>query len=478
MRVPILNLDSLSNRKSPHLKPTQYSATALGVDRSAVSYNAISVIEGLQSAGFDGYLVGGCVRDLLMGKLPKDFDVTTNASPEEVRGLFSRSRIIGRRFRLVHVTYGRGREREIIEVATYRAKPDSANKSRFKGSPKASKSGRILDDNVYGTIEADAIRRDFTINALYYDPIAEIVVDFVNGIEDAKSRTLKIIGDANTRFAEDPVRMLRVIRFQGKLDLNVEPSITAAIARCGRLLEDVPAARLFDEVLKMFHHAAAVKSWKLLRQTSLLGYLFDQTLQSIEHDDGDKFESLIISALNNTDIRVGQGKPVIAGYMFAVLLWAPFLQELARQTKAGVNRNEAFWSAGEVVFKHQTQSVSIPYRVRSPANEIWEMQTLLENRRPKHINRLLENRRFRAAYDFLLLRQEIGEVDKAITDWWTTIQECGSNQRGNMIDELRKHPNSSQPGQNQGDKIFPSKKKNRSRQSKNRRRFNKPKDQS
>ncbi|WP_424948303.1 polynucleotide adenylyltransferase PcnB [Candidatus Spongiihabitans sp.] len=418
------------------MKPTQHSAVELGFDKSCVSRNAIKVVQGLQSSGFDGYLVGGCVRDLLMGRKPKDFDVTTNANPEQIKKIFDRARIIGRRFKIVHVTFGRGREREIIEVATYRAMPGSANKKGFRGAPKASSSGRILDDNVYGTIEVDAIRRDFTINALYYDPKRERVIDFVSGIEDAKTKTLRIIGDINTRFSEDPVRMMRVVRFQAKLGLRVSETIFSAIEKNAALLKDVPAARLFEEVLKLFHHCAAAKTWLRLRETLLLYYLFPQTVKCINQAGGDQFESLILSALNNTDERVGQNKPVIPAYLFAVMLWRPFQIECNKLVANGVRRNEAFWIASDLVFKRQSSSVTMPLRVKGPAHEIWAMQSLLENRIPRSIERLLENRRFRAAYDFLLLRQEIGEVSKDIADWWSEIQDRDVHHRQAMIETM------------------------------------------
>jgi poly(A) polymerase len=419
------------------MKFTQYPATDFGFNRTHVSENAVTVIEGLQNSGFDGYLVGGCVRDLILGRQPKDFDVTTNASPEQIKRIFNRAMIIGRRFKLVHVSFGRGRDREIIEVATYRAAPPSGKQKGSSGKSRTSQSGRILDDNVYGTIEADAVRRDFTINALYYDPVKETVIDFVNGIEDTKTKTLRLIGDTRLRFAEDPVRMLRVIRFQAKLDLNVEESITRAIAKNATLLEDVPAARLFEEVLKLFHYAAAVKTWHQIRTTLLLYYLFPQTVKCINGDGGSKFESLILSALGNTDKRVQQNKPVIPAFLFAVILWWPFKNEFDKLVSSGVRRNEAFWIASDLVFKQQSNSVTLPLRVKGPAHEIWEMQSLLENRIPRSIHRLLENRRFRAAYDFLLLRQQIGEVSREVVDWWTRIQDCNSQERDSMVEALR-----------------------------------------
>ncbi len=430
-----------------HLKPAQYSAAELGFDKSCVSQNAIEVVEGLQSAGFDGYLVGGCVRDLLMGRKPKDFDVTTNARPEQVKKIFSRARIIGRRFKIVHVSFGRGRGREIIEVATYRAPPGHVNKSHanqsganqsgFSGRLKASSKGRILDDNVYGTIDIDAIRRDFTINALYYDPGKEEVIDFVDGIADVKTKTLRVIGDVNIRFAEDPVRMIRVMRFQAKLGLQVDKSISSAIKKNAVLLTDIPAARLFDEVLKLFHHAAAVKSWLQLRETLLLYYLFPQTVRCINQQDGDKFESFILDALDNTDKRIEQDKPILTAYLFAVMLWQPFKTEVGKLLAKGTRRSEAFWIASDVVFKRQSSSVALPLRVKVPAREIWEMQSLLENRIPRSIEGLLDNRRFRAAYDFLCLRHEIGEVSEKVANWWAKIQCLNVQQRQAMISALR-----------------------------------------
>lgn len=447
-------------RKLTQLKPTQHSAVELGFDQSCVSQNAIKVVRELQSAGFDGYLVGGCVRDLLMGRKPKDFDVTTNVSPEQVKKIFARARIVGRRFKIVHITFGRGREREIIEVATYRAMPQASKsgtqKKEFRGRAKTTSSGRILDDNVYGTIDVDAIRRDFTINALYYDPHKETVIDFVNGIEDVRTKTLRVIGDVNIRFSEDPVRMMRVVRFQAKLGLQVGESILAAIEKNAILLRDVPAARLFEEVLKLFHHSAAAKTWLQLRETLLLYYLFPQTVKCINQAGGDKFESLILHAFDNTDKRVEQNKPVIPAYLFAVMLWLPFKIELQKLISKKVRRNEAFWIASDLVFKQQSNSVTLPLRVKGPAHEIWEMQSLLENRIPRSIERLLEHRRFRAAYDFLLLREAIGEVSKDIVDWWSAIQECNVQQRQSMIEEIkqgRDNPNpKSTPSNKTGDK--------------------------
>ncbi len=407
------------------MKPVSYSAPDLGFDRSSVSANALCVIGRLQDAGFDGYLVGGCVRDLLLNRCPKDFDVTTNASPEQAKKLFDRARIIGRRFKLIHVSCGRGwRNREVIEVATYRALPQGVNE--VAGSRhRAVRSGRILDDNVYGSIDADATRRDFTINALYYDPCAEIVLDFVRGIEDIRTRTLSVIGDIRTRFAEDPVRMLRVVRFQAKLDLAVGTQVTGAIEKYASLIEDVPGARLFEEILKLFHYQSAWKTWQFFRRTPLARVLFPQTFDAIGSKGGQRLEAFIVVALKNTDARVSDGQPVIAGFIFAVLLWGPFRQEMQRQRRSGLGREQACHAAGEEVFRVQGRTVAVPWRARDAAISIWELQSELELKTPKAVRHILQQRWFRAAYDFLLLRSQVGETAPEIADWWTRKQEDG-----------------------------------------------------
>ena len=425
------------------MNPDTYSSTELGFDSSRVSDGALEVVEVLQAANFDGYLVGGCVRDLVVGRQPKDFDVTTNARPEQVKDLFPRARIIGRRFKIVHVTFGKGRHREIIEVATYRAAASDQQEQRSgrRGNStrvqKSGDTGRILRDNVFGTLEGDIYRRDFSVNALYYDPCREEVLDFIGGVADLKQGVLRVIGDIDTRFAEDPVRMIRAVRFKSKLGLEFEPGIDRAIHENAQLLEGVPAARLFDEVLKLFHHGAGAMTWKNLRATGLASILFPQTVHSIEGKSGHRFEDLVLQALKNTDNRINRNQPVIAGFFFAVILWQPYCVRLQRNLASGVRINEAQWNAAEFVFKSQSRTVSIPWRVRTPSTEIWEMQPRLESRIPRTITKILENRRFRAAYDFLLLRSGIEEVNKELSEWWTKIQECTGDRRQSMIAQLR-----------------------------------------
>ena len=420
------------------MKPSSYRAGELGFDRSRVSLNAFRVIQRLQDAGYDGYLVGGCVRDLLIGRLPKDFDVATDACPEDIDALFDRSRIIGRRFRLVHVTFGRRHDREVIEVATYRAPPGKSSRRKSGGRPVRSRRGRILDDNVFGTIDADAVRRDVTINALYYDPVAEVVLDFVQGIDDAQKRTLRIIGNPEQRFKEDPVRMLRLVRFKAKLQLTIDPRSARKINQCAGLIDDVPGARLFDEIFKLFHQGAGVEAWKELNRTPLARRLFSQTLACLDHgEEGPRFGTLIEAALENTDSRVSSGLPVIPAFLLAVLLWWPFKKELKWPGKERMlPPGDVFDQAATRVFDRQSRSIAIPYRVRDSAMEIWRFQKWLEERKPQSIHRVVRHRWFRAAYDFLVLRQAVDEGSPEVVEWWTTIQDCNREQRQEMIRQL------------------------------------------
>lgn len=424
-----------------------YPIADLSFDRSWISEAALQVVNALQTAGFDGYLVGGCVRDLLLQRRPKDFDVATNASPQQVKLLFRRARIIGRRFQIVHVRFGR----EVIEVATYRAKPGGAKVRRGGGSDSGNgrraitDNGRVVDDNVFGTLEQDASRRDFTINSLYYDPNQEIVVDFVSGVKDIRKNTLRMIGNAAERFTEDPVRMLRALRFRAKLGLELERALPPAIAECCALLADVPGARLFDEVLKMFHHGHARTSWHELCRHGLAEKLFPLTAANPAHEQHDKTATALLSmALANTDQRIRQRKPVIPAFLFAVLLWRPFIRELKRPQRADKvpksPSNEALWAAVESVFSGQSRRVAVPRRVSETVAEIWAMQFHLQQRQPKSVARLLASKRFRAAYDFLLLRQQVGEVEAEVARWWTDIQNCDDEQQQQWIENLRAKP--------------------------------------
>ncbi len=420
----------MSEKNKRVLEEHRYSTDALGIDISDVSEGAMLVCETLQNNGFDGYLVGGCVRDWMLGLHPKDFDVASNATPEQIRPLFKRARIIGRRFKLVHVHH----KREMIEVATYRAAPgDEASQHH-----KQSKSGRVLRDNVYGSLREDACRRDFTINGLYLDPVAKRVIDYQGGVDDLQNHRLKLIGDPDTRFAEDPVRMLRALRFKAKLGFEIPDDLNALIEKNQNHFRDVSNARLFDETFKLFHHAHAVESWHTLCEHGFLPMLFPLTEDQIERDE--LVEDFILRALENTDRRVGQGKPVIPAFFFAVILWHAYLAERHKNPDLA-NGREGVYRTAENVFRAQYPIIAIPKRVSSVIIEIWDMQWHLEMRRVKSIDGLLENRRFRAAYDFLLLRQKIGEIEAEIPEWWTRIQDEDDSGKREMVQALPRPEN-------------------------------------
>ncbi len=408
------------------MTPKRYTLGELGIQTDGISKLAVDICRTLQQAGFDGFLVGGCVRDWLMGKEPKDFDVVSNARPEQIRALFRSSRIIGRRFRLVHVRKGR----EVIEVATYRSPPDDDSHPHHEKTHK----GRLTKDNVFGTLEDDAYRRDFTANALYYDPISHEVLDFLGGVEDIGDHNLKQIGQAKQRFHEDPVRMLRAIRFIAKLGFKLEAPLSKTLRDNVGLMRDVSNARLYDETFKMFHHAHAVESWEQLSVFGMRGLLFPLTEKELKKPDS-RSDQFILRALKNTDTRVRQDKPVIPAYFFAVILWHAYQSERAQHNnlprgQAGVQL------VADKVFAKQYPTIAIPRRIGVVIAEIWDFQWHLENRRPKSIPRLLEERRFRAAYDFLCLRAEIDEVDPALVAWWTKIQDVSQEQRQQMIQAL------------------------------------------
>jgi len=402
------------------------------ISRSDISENALKVLSGLHKAGFDSYLVGGCVRDLLLGREPKDFDVATNALPEEVRRVFKNCRLIGRRFRLAHVYFGR----EIIEVATYRAPPGKTDSSREDEVHTDSDSGRILRDNVYGTLEEDAIRRDFTVNALYYNFADDSVTDFVGGVQDLNDGLIKIIGDPATRYREDPVRMLRAIRFSAKLGLKIDTESEAPIKSLSGLLLEVPAARKFEEVLKLFHGGAALNTFEALRHADLFRYLFPQTEASLARESQHFPAVLIPTALKNTDSRIEEGKPVTPAFLLAVMLWGSAHDETQRLVAAGMGHQDALRSASSSVLREQAKHTSIPKRFTAMMREIWMLQSRFEPRNGKRAFRLLQHQRFRAAYDFLCLRSESGELDNDLCQWWTLFQEAGTNERKQMVETL------------------------------------------
>lgn len=399
------------------------------ISRTQICDNAIKVLYRLKKAGFQSFLVGGAVRDLLLGREPKDFDIATDATPEEVHALFKNSRLIGRRFRLVHVRFGR----QILEVATFRGKHDAES----EGGEGVVRDGMIVRDNVYGTLAEDAWRRDFTVNALYYNIADFSVVDYTGGVEDLEKGQLCLIGDPEVRYREDPVRMLRAIRFAGKLGLIIEPSSEKAIAEMAELLQAVPSARLFDEVLKLFMSGFAVSTYELLRHYGLFGQLFPAVEESLAEQSENFPKAFLLKALGNTDARIAEKKPVTPAFLFASLLWEPVRQRFTEvRTEAGSDL-VAMQIAGQSVIDQQIARVSLPKRFSIQAREIWEMQIRLQRRGGKQAFRLFAHPRFRAAYDFMLLRSETGEIDSELVDWWTEFQERDEQGRATMAKAIQ-----------------------------------------
>ncbi len=407
------------------------------ISRKFISDNALKVLHRLTSQGYDAYLVGGCIRDIYLGLRPKDFDVATNATPEEVRRLFRNSRLIGRRFKLVHIMFGR----ETIEVATFRASHNAETHGDDSSRSHHSESGRILRDNVYGSMEDDAIRRDFTINALYYDGRDFSVVNHCDGVSDLEQGRLRLIGEPVRRYHEDPVRMLRAIRFTAKLDFTMTPETSEPIRDLAHLLRDIPSARLFDEVVKLLQSGQGVRTLELLREYGLLEHLFPATYQSLESGD-EQFEELIYYALVSTDKRIKRDRPVTPAFLFAALFWSP-LQRLALDLRnQGVPPVPALQQAAMTVLENQSGHTAIPKRFAIAIREIWDLQGRLERRQPRAIESLLAHPRFRAAYDFLLLREQSGEQLDNAGQWWTDIQESPDENRQHLIRSLRDRKNS------------------------------------
>ncbi len=388
-----------------------------GITRDHLSEAALAVLDGLHDAGYRACLVGGAVRDMLLGVAPKDFDVSTDAEPEAVVEVFGRkARLIGRRFQICHVRFGR----EIIEVSTFRADPGTAEDE--DDTREIDDAGRVLRDNVFGSIAEDARRRDFAINGLYWDVADECVYDYVGASADVAARNLCLIGDARVRYREDPVRMIRAVRIATKLGLTIDPSAEPP-ADMVDLLADVPAARLFDEVLKLLMHPAGPEVFAALRHYDLLRPMFPQTHAVLESDAGAASEVLINTAIANTAARIEAGKPVTPAFIFAALLWPAVRERAADLEREGMPASPALSSAQSHVVSQQVQRVAIPKRFSIPMREIWQLQPRFHKRRGRAPNRLIPHPRFRAAYDFLLLRATSGEVEQELADWWTLVQD-------------------------------------------------------
>ncbi len=419
------------------------------VSRSHISGNALKVLYRLKDAGFQAFLVGGCVRDLLIGIEPKDFDVATDASPEEVRRLFRNCRLIGRRFRLAHIRFGY----QVIEVATFRAagapmapEPDldgvtDEEAEELEADPEQEdepngnidrahdERGRLLRDNVYGTIDQDVWRRDFTCNALYYNIEDFSIWDYVGGVEDVRERTLRLIGDPETRYREDPVRMLRAVRFEAKLGFTIHESARAPFATLAGLLEHIPPARLLDEFQKLFLAGFGRRSFDLLRDHGLLDHLFPATTAHLAGDKDGMALALIRAGLANTDRRVAEGKSVTPMFLFAVMLFGPVSAAAQKRFDAGLPPTVAIAEAVDEVVIRQNRRIGIPKRFSIPMRELLALQPRFHRREGRRALGFLAHPRFRAAYDFLLLRAEAGAEDPAIAKWWTEIQSLSPEQQ-------------------------------------------------
>ena len=415
------------------------------ISRAAISANALRVLYRLKDAGYQAFLVGGSVRDLLLGLRPKDFDIATNALPEEVKALFRNCRLIGRRFRLAHVYFGP----EIIEVATFRAahewQPEERDEDEWRAAGEDSERlldarGRILRDNVYGTIEEDVWRRDFTANALYYSIEDFSVWDFVGGVEDVKARRLRLIGDPVTRYHEDPVRMLRAVRFAAKLDFTLDAATERPVRELAYLLTHVPPARLFDEILKLFLSGFGAASLRLLREYDLLEPLFAATAAELAREPGGAAERLLLKGLENTDARVASNKPVTPTFLFAILFYAPVVARAAHLQADGQPESQALFNACEDAVRAQQSRVAIPRRFTLPMREMFVLQPRFRRREGKKALALLSHPRFRAAYDLLLLRTEVGAEDPALAEWWTQVQVAPAQQREVMVKQSASSP--------------------------------------
>ncbi len=409
-----------------------YTRSEHCISRKMISPSALKVLYRLDGAGFRACLVGGGVRDLLLGREPKDFDVATDASPDQVRELFRNCRLIGRRFRLAHVRFGP----EIIEVATFRAAHDEDDSAHGE----MSNEGRILRDNVYGDIEDDVWRRDFTVNGLYYDIHDFSVIDYVGGVEDLEKGVLRVIGDPEQRYREDPVRMLRAVRFAVKLGFNLDASCARPLPQLAALLDAISPARLFDEALKLFHGGYALQSFEALRHHHLFEHLFPLTEVALSHERHGFPSTLIGRALDNTDVRIADGKSVTPAFLLAALLWDAFEERRQHLEADGMPPLEALGLAADQVIASQVARLAVPRRFTQITRDIWSMQPRLVDLSPRRARRAFENPRFRAAYDFLKLRAEAGDAVADCASWWTDFQDASDADREAMLGELDDRP--------------------------------------
>ena len=433
---------------SPFGKREEVPATVHGIDPERVDYRAVDVVRTLKDAGFEAYIVGGAVRDLLLGLRPKDFDVATNATPEQVKGLFRRAFIIGKRFRIVHVVHGRGRENEVIEVSTFRAQVDNVAAEQVAGNEKTSRSalagmqhavgssGRVLRDNVWGPQDEDATRRDFTLNAMYYDPETQILVDYHKGLADAKKKTLRMIGDPAQRYREDPVRIIRAVRFAAKLSalgFTLDAKTAAPLVDSQRLLADVPQSRMFDEMLKLLQTGHAIATIEQLKKLGLSRGIYPLLDVVVERAD----TAFVRAALTDTDRRVGEGKPVAPSFLLACVLWQDVREGWDRRLQAGEHPLPALQEAIDAVFDLRIGDVSGRGKLAADMREIWVMQPRFEKRVGRIPESMVAQLRFRAGFDFMRLRADVGEVDEALADWWQKFSTADEDERYDLMEQAR-----------------------------------------
>ena len=397
-----------------------------GIRREDISHGSRRTVETLQQHGYQAFVVGGAVRDLLAGMTPKDFDVATDATPEQVRHCFRRSRIIGRRFQIVHVMAGA----ETIEVTTFRGHHGQQESHKAQ----TDEQGRVLRDNVFGSQQEDAARRDFTVNALYFDPTSETIIDYHHGVADLKKKTLRMIGEPKTRYREDPVRMLRAVRLASKLDLTIAPDTLRPIRELSELIGNVPPSRLFDEMLKLLTSGYAVKCVQQLRAEGLHHGLLPLLDVILEQPLGERF---VMLALENTDLRVRQGKRISPGFLFATLLWHDVLGKRETLKTKGERPIPALFQAMDEVLDVQAEKLAITRRIAGDIKDIWALQPRFEQRSGKRPYAILEHLRFRAGYDFLLLRAASGEVDKELGQWWTDFMNGDGETRAAMLQPVK-----------------------------------------
>jgi len=419
-----------------------------GIAPERVDRRAVDVVRTLKSAGFEAYIVGGAVRDLLLGLRPKDFDVATNATPEQVKGLFRRAFIIGRRFRIVHVVYGRGRENEVIEVSTFRAQVDNVAAEQVSGNEKTSRndlvgmthavgaSGRVLRDNVWGPQDEDATRRDFTLNAMYYDPETQIVVDYHKGIQDAKKKTLRMIGDPVQRYREDPVRIIRAVRFAAKLSalgFTLEAKTAAPLVQSQQLLADVPQSRMFDEMLKLLQTGHAIATIEQLKKLGMARGIYPLLDVVVERADTD----FVRAALTDTDRRVGEGKPVAPSFLLACVLWQDVKNGWDKRLNQGLHTLPALQEAIDDVFDKRIGDVSGRGKLAADMREIWVMQPRFEKRAGRVPESMVAQLRFRAGFDFMRLRADVGEVEESLASWWQEYSTADETRRYDLMEQVR-----------------------------------------